>query len=83
MRPADRLRVERAPARRHMLIGAALMGIGATLAAGCNIGQGLSGVSTLSAESLLAVLGIVTGIAFTVKWLETRESRSPRVSQRS
>ena len=66
----------------RILIGAALMGIGATFAAGCNIGQGLSGASTLSAESLLAVLGIVTGIALTVKWLETRESRSTRVLQR-
>jgi uncharacterized membrane protein YedE/YeeE len=67
----------------RIVIGSALMGIGATFAAGCNIGQGLSGASTLSLESLIAVAGIVTGIALTVKWLETRESRaSPRSRQR-
>lgn len=60
----------------RMVIGASMMGVGATFAAGCNIGQGLSGMSTLSLESLIAVLGIVSGIALAVKWLETRESRT-------
>ena len=52
--------------------GAALMGIGATFAGGCNIGQGLSGVSTLSLESLLTVTGILLGITLVVKWMERR-----------
>jgi uncharacterized membrane protein YedE/YeeE len=46
--------------RRH-LVGASFMGIGAVLAMGCSIGQGLSGLSTLSLNSLLASLAIVAG----------------------
>lgn len=44
------------------ILGAALMGIGATVAYGCNIGQGLTGFSTLSLESLLAVVGMFLGV---------------------
>ncbi|HDP90004.1 MAG TPA: YeeE/YedE family protein [Thioalkalivibrio sp.] len=62
----------------RIVVGAALMGIGATFAAGCNIGQGLSGASTLSVESLLAVAGIVLGIMLAVAWLNRRESRAAR-----
>lgn len=43
------------------LIGAVLMGVGGITALGCTIGQGLSGVSTLSLGSFIAVLGIVAG----------------------
>lgn len=39
--------------------GAALMGFGGVLALGCTIGAGLSGVSTLSVVSLLALAAIV------------------------
>jgi len=46
--------------RRH-LVGASFMGIGAVLAMGCSIGQGLSGLSTLSFNSLIASLAIVAG----------------------
>lgn len=52
------------------LLGGALMGIGAIMAYGCNIGQGLSGISTLSIESLLAVTGMVMGVSVTTKWME-------------
>ncbi len=52
------------------VLGGALMGIGAIMAYGCNIGQGLSGISTLSLESLLAVVGMVAGIAVMTKQLE-------------
>jgi len=52
------------------MLGGALMGFGAILAYGCNIGQGLSGISTLSMESLLAVVGMVMGISVTTKWFE-------------
>lgn len=45
-----------------VILGAALMGIGGTLAYGCNIGQGYSGLSTLSLESLLAVVAMVAGL---------------------
>ncbi len=48
----------------HMLrsmTGGALMGIGGVMSLGCSIGQGLSGFSTLSLASFLAVAGIVLG----------------------
>lgn len=43
------------------LVGAALMGIGGVTAMGCSIGQGLSGVSTLSLTSFMAVAAILLG----------------------
>ena len=43
------------------LAGALLMGVGGVTAMGCTIGQGLSGLSTLSATSIVAVAGIVAG----------------------
>ena len=43
------------------LIGGVLMGVGGVVALGCTVGQGLSGISTLSAGSVLAVAGIVAG----------------------
>lgn len=43
------------------LVGASLMGVGGVVAMGCTVGQGISGLSTLSLGSLLAVAGIVAG----------------------
>ena len=43
------------------LIGAALMGVGGVTALGCTVGQGLSGVSTLSLTSFVALAAIVVG----------------------
>ena len=54
---------------RH-LAGAALMGSGGVLALGCTIGQGLTGVSTLSPASPLALLAIIAGGVLGLKWLE-------------
>lgn len=54
----------------YSIIGGALMGIGGVVAYGCNIGQGLSGISTLSLESILAFSGMFAGTALTVKWME-------------
>ena len=53
-----------------IVIGASLMGVGGTIGYGCNIGQGYSGISTLSLESLLAVIAIIIGIHVTTKRLE-------------
>ncbi len=50
------------------LLGGTLMGVGAVMAMGCSIGQGLSGLSTLSLGSALAVIGIVLGAVFTLQW---------------
>jgi len=49
------------------LLGGLLMGFGGVTAMGCSIGQGISGLSLLSAGSCLAVAGIVTGA-----WLSLR-----------
>jgi uncharacterized membrane protein YedE/YeeE len=57
----------------HALSGGTLMGTGAILAGGCNIGQGLSGMSTLSVGSLLAVVAIVLGMGLGIAWLERTE----------
>ncbi|TSE19935.1 putative selenium metabolism protein, YedE family [Tepidimonas alkaliphilus] len=43
------------------IVGAVCMGVGGVTAMGCTIGQGLSGVSTLSVTSVLALVGIVIG----------------------
>jgi uncharacterized membrane protein YedE/YeeE len=43
------------------MAGGAMMGIGGALALGCSIGQGLTGFSTLSFASFLAVAGIAAG----------------------
>ena len=51
-------------------IGGSLMGIGAIMAYGCNVGQGLTGISTLSIESILAFSGMFAGTAATIKWME-------------
>lgn len=48
-------------------IGAVLMGIGGTLALGCTIGQGITGLSTLTLGSFLAFGAILLGSALTMK----------------
>lgn len=53
------------------LFGALLMGAGGAMAMGCTIGQGLSGVSTLGVNALLATLAIVLGAVWALRWLET------------
>ena len=46
--------------KRH-LVGGCLMGIGAVMAMGCSIGQGLSGMPTLNLLSVLATTSILLG----------------------
>ena len=52
------------------VIGGSLMGVGAIMAYGCNVGQGLTGVSTLSFESILAFSGMFIGTASAIKLME-------------
>ncbi len=61
---------DRADLRRHGL-GAVLMGSGGALAGGCTVGQGLSGLSTMSFESALAVAAILFGGLRGLRYLET------------
>lgn len=42
-------------------LGGLMMGFGATVAGGCNIGQGLTGASTLSIGSIVAIIFIILG----------------------
>ena len=48
----------RAPLSRRFA-GGVLMGVGGTLAAGCNIGNALTGLSVLAVNSLIATAAIV------------------------
>ena len=51
----------------YHIIGGTLMGFGGITAMGCTIGQGITGVSTLSLGSFLALASIVAGSAITMK----------------
>ena len=48
---------------RRQILGAALMGVGAVVAVGCSVGQGLSAFSVLSYSAPLALLSIMRGAA--------------------
>lgn len=52
---------------RDHLLGGAMMGIGGVTGLGCTVGQGLSGVSTLSIGSFLAVASMLVGAYATLK----------------
>lgn len=58
------------------LVGALLMGVGGVTAGGCTVGQGLSGLSTLSLTSAIAVAGIFLGAVLGLRlqlWLVMRD----------
>lgn len=63
----------------RLMVGAGLMGAGAMLAGGCNIGLGLSGLSTCSMSAILAVAAIFLGMRLGLVWLQYAESASPPV----
>ncbi|EYC52636.1 transporter [Hylemonella gracilis str. Niagara R] len=58
------------------LVGGALMGVGGVVALGCTVGQGISGVSTLSLGSFLAVGGIIAGTLLGLRWQRWRIERA-------
>lgn len=58
------------------IIGAAFMGVGGVTAGGCTVGNGLSGLSTLSMTSMIAVVGIMLGAIMGLRlqrWLLMRD----------
>ena len=57
------------------VVGATCMGVGGVVALGCTIGQGLSGVSTLSLGSLLALAAIVAGALAALRYQAWRLDR--------
>jgi len=59
----------------HHLGGAVLMGVGGVTALGCSIGQGVTGVSTLSLTSLVAVAAMLAGAVLGVKYQAWRIER--------
>ena len=44
-----------------VLFGSFLMGIGAVIAGGCNLGHGVTGMSTMAISSLVAIIAIILG----------------------
>jgi uncharacterized protein len=58
------------------LAGAVLMGFGGVTAMGCSIGQGVSGLSLLSAGSCIAVAGMVAGTWLALRLQTWRVERS-------
>jgi len=52
----------------HHLMGAALMGVGGVTAMGCTIGQGVSGLSTLSLTSMAALVAMLAGAVAGLKY---------------
>ncbi len=57
------------------LVGGVLMGVGGVVALGCTVGQGLSGVSTLSLGSFLALASIVGGAVLALRYQVWRLER--------
>jgi uncharacterized protein len=62
----------------HHLAGALLMGIGGVTAMGCSIGQGVSGVSTLSLTSFVAAAAMIAGAGAALRYQMWRLERAAR-----
>ena len=58
------------------LLGSVLMGVGGVTALGCTIGQGLSGLSTLSLNSAVALAAIVLGAVVSLRQQAARLERT-------
>ena len=50
------------------LVGGVLMGAGGVVAIGCTVGQGISGLSTLSVGSMVATASIVGGAMLALRY---------------
>ncbi len=62
---------------RDHLSGGVLMGIGGVTAAGCSVGQGVSGLAMLSCGAVLAVAGITLGALAALKLQPAAPKTSP------
>ncbi|WP_343626413.1 YeeE/YedE family protein [Roseateles puraquae] len=58
------------------LVGAVCMGVGGIVAMGCTVGQGITGVSTLSLGSFLALAAMVAGAWVGLRYQEWRLDRA-------
>jgi len=75
------LRLPRPERVLQQLAGGVVMGLGAGLAGGCNIGHGLTGLSTLAVSSVVATAATMLGV-----WLTTAvvfAAAAPRAGSRS
>jgi uncharacterized membrane protein YedE/YeeE len=59
------------------LVGGALMGFGGITALGCTVGQGLTGISTLSIGSFIALPGFLLGAYLCLLYLQWRMAPNP------
>jgi len=57
------------------LVGAVLMGVGGVTAMGCTVGQGLSGISTLSLNAFIALGAIIAGAVLAFRYQMWRLER--------
>lgn len=67
----------------RQLTGAVLMGVGGVLAMGCTVGQGLTGLSTMSLGSVLAALSIGAGGFLGARLLKTSSSVAEKFGGRT
>jgi uncharacterized membrane protein YedE/YeeE len=58
------------------LVGSVLMGVGGVTAMGCTFGQGLSGISTLSLNSVVALAAMVLGAVVSLRQQAARLERT-------
>lgn len=74
--PIERGKIDAASAGRHFGGGLGL-GVGASLAGGCTVGHGLTGVPLLAPGSILAIVSIFAGSALVTIWQQRRERTEP------
>lgn len=80
--PVTASKVSRSSAAKHFAGGLGL-GVGASLAAGCTVGHGLTGVPLLASGSIVAILSIFAGSAITSLWTQRGMSRALVQGERS
>jgi uncharacterized membrane protein YedE/YeeE len=73
--PVTASKVSAVSASKHFAGGLGL-GVGASLAAGCTVGHGLTGVPLLAPGSMLAIVSIFAGSAITSLWTQRGMSRA-------
>lgn len=80
--PVTLSKLSAASAGKHFAGGLGL-GVGASLAAGCTVGHGLTGIPLLAPGSILAIASIFAGSAITSLWAQRGMSRALDQGERS
>lgn len=71
-----RLRMPRWNRLPNAVLGGFLMGFASRVAPGCNVGNILGGLPSLSLHSILATVGIATGVVLAQAFVQWRTSRA-------